>query len=300
MRASNRGIVPALATAMILAAGLGTRLRPLTEELPKALLPLGDRPVLAHVVEALQRAGIEGAVLNAHHLAPHLLEFTERCPFLLEVVVESEIRGTAGGVAGARHLLGAGPVLVVNADHVFEFPASELLQAAAGAGFSMAVRPRPCGEGRVGLGRDGQVVRLRDERFGEEVLGGDYLSVCALGPEALRDLPELGCLVGDFALPRLRRGGRIDSVTVSAEVLSIGDSLGDYLAANERWLAGRPSYVADGVRVPSAVALESTVLGSGAEVSGAGTLSRCVVWPGARVRAPLAGAVVTSRVQVVV
>ncbi len=285
---------------MILAAGLGTRLSPLTEELPKALLPLGDRPVLGHVVSALERAGIEAALVNAHHLAANLLEFVEGCPFLLEALVEPEIRGTAGGVAGARELLGPGPALVVNADHVFDFPASELLEAARRAGFSMAVRHRPPGEGRVGLGRDGKVVRLRRERFGEEELGADYLSACALDEIALGELPERGCLVEDFALPRLRRGEPIDSVAVSSEVLSIGDSLADYLDANQRWLAHRPNYVADGVHVPSGVVLDRSILGSAATVSGSGALSRCVVWPGARALAPLADAVITSRGQVVV
>jgi mannose-1-phosphate guanylyltransferase len=184
---------------------------------------------------------------------------------------------------------------VVNADHVFDFPVGELGARAGEAGFCMAVRPRPRGEGRVGLGGDGRVVRLRGECFGEEVLGADYLSVSALGPAALEALPEQGCLVGDFALPRLRRGDRIESVAVSGEVLSIGDSLADYLQANQRWLAGRPCHVGDGARVAPGVRLQGSVIGAGAEVSGDGSLAGCVVWPGARARAPLAGAVVTGR-----
>ncbi len=55
--------------AMILAAGLGTRLRPLTDELPKPLVPVGDRPALAHVAARLAAAGIREAVINVHHLA---------------------------------------------------------------------------------------------------------------------------------------------------------------------------------------------------------------------------------------
>src|SRR6185436_8154888 len=78
-------IVRKMARAMILAAGLGTRLLPLSHELPKPLMPLGDRPVLAQVVAALERAGVEAGVVNAHHLPEFLFGFAESCPFLLKV-----------------------------------------------------------------------------------------------------------------------------------------------------------------------------------------------------------------------
>ena len=61
--------------AMVLAAGLGTRLRPLTDLLPKPLVPIGDRPMLAHVVRRLRDAGCERIVVNAHHHADAIAEF---------------------------------------------------------------------------------------------------------------------------------------------------------------------------------------------------------------------------------
>jgi mannose-1-phosphate guanylyltransferase len=286
---------------MILAAGLGTRLRPLTNELPKPLLPLGDRPVLAHVVAALQRAGLEGAVVNSHHLPELLSAFTATCPFILHTVHEPEIRGTAGGVAGARPFLGEGPLIVSNADLVSEPPVTALLEGARRSGFAMALAARPRGEGRVGLGADGRVVRLRDRSFGEEACGADYLSVAGLAADVVRALPERGCLVADVALPRLARGEPIEGVLVEGPWLSIGDGLGDYLEANQRWLAGagRASFVAASARVGEGVALERSIVGEAAEVSGSGTVEGSVIWPGARAVAPLAGAVVTARGQVV-
>jgi MurNAc alpha-1-phosphate uridylyltransferase len=59
---------PPVIRAMILCAGLGERLRPLTDELPKPLLPVGDRPVLAHITRELRRAGHEAGVVNTHSL----------------------------------------------------------------------------------------------------------------------------------------------------------------------------------------------------------------------------------------
>ncbi len=94
---------------MILAAGLGTRLRPLTDLLPKPLVPVGDRPAVAHVAERLAAAGIREVVLNTHHLAgAFTAEILAGLPIALRVVHEREILGTAGGVANASALLGDG------------------------------------------------------------------------------------------------------------------------------------------------------------------------------------------------
>ena len=83
-------------------------LRPLTAELPKPLVPVGDRPAVAHVAACLAAAGVREAVLNIHHLAA---EFTaERLaalPLALRVIHEPEILGTAGGLANAAALLGS-------------------------------------------------------------------------------------------------------------------------------------------------------------------------------------------------
>src|ERR1700722_5417639 len=102
---------------MILAAGLGTRLRPLTDELPKPLLPVGDVPAVAQVAAVLRDAGFREAVINVHHLAaafpPAILA---AMPLVLRVSLEPEVLGTAGGVANAGALLGDGDVVVWNGD----------------------------------------------------------------------------------------------------------------------------------------------------------------------------------------
>src|SRR5215475_3749531 len=99
--------------AMILAAGLGTRLRPLTDELPKPLVPVGDRPAVAHVAARLAAAGVCEAVLNTHHLASAFTpERLAGLPIAVHPIHEPEILGTAGAVANAAALLGEGPVVV--------------------------------------------------------------------------------------------------------------------------------------------------------------------------------------------
>ncbi len=291
-----------MASAMVLCAGLGTRLRPLTDELPKPLVPVGDRPLLAHVAGRLRAAGFSKAVVNTHHLPEAFASHLAEIPLDLHLVHEPVIRGTAGGVAGARALLGPGPVLVHNGDIIGAPPIGALL-AAAGEGMCLAVAPRPAGQGSVGLAADASVVRLRGEVFGQEVAGGDYVGVAAVGRRCLSELPDQGCLIGDWALPELRRGGRLTAVAASSEWTDAGD-LASYVAANLSWLEQHSgpapaSWVDPSARVDPDITVGQSVVGRGARVTGSGRLSQCVVWPGAVARAPLSNAVVTPAGRVV-
>src|SRR5262249_9883692 len=96
-----------MTAALVLSAGFGTRLRPLTDELPKPLMPVGDRPMLAHVVEALARGGVSDVVVNTHHRAEDFASPIARFGLGLQVIHEPEILGTAGGLANAAGALGA-------------------------------------------------------------------------------------------------------------------------------------------------------------------------------------------------
>lgn len=288
--------------AMILAAGLGTRLRPLTLELPKPLVWLGDQPIVAHIARRLSAAGIEQAALNTHHLAeaftPSILK---QLPLAITVLHEREILGTAGGVANAAEVLGGGDVVVWNGDILLELDCNALLSAHRDGDLpaTLAIAPRSIGEGTVGLDSSGRVVRLRGERFGDEVRGGDFIGVQVIAGALRRDLPSQGCLVGDVYLPLLRRGGRIASHEVSAPWDDIG-TISAYLAANARWLArvhpGAGAFVGEGASISREVEVIGSVIGAGAVIEGQGALRGCVVWPGARlsVRAPLESAVVTT------
>jgi N-acetyl-alpha-D-muramate 1-phosphate uridylyltransferase len=92
---------------MILAAGYGTRLAPLTDTLPKALVPVAGRPMILHAVDALRRAGCTELIVNAHHHAGRIEDYFSRHDTGLPVVVlgEREILGTGGGVINAAPLL---------------------------------------------------------------------------------------------------------------------------------------------------------------------------------------------------
>lgn len=119
--------------AMILAAGRGERMRPLTDHAPKALLRIGDKPLILMIIYALQRAGIRDLVINLAHLGEQIATFLGNGAALgVQIVYSRETTAleTAGGIAWAMPLLGDAPFIAVNADVYSDYDFS-VLQAAA-------------------------------------------------------------------------------------------------------------------------------------------------------------------------
>lgn len=108
---------------MVLAAGQGERMRPLTLTIPKPLVPLAGQPLIDHVLDRLARAGVETAVVNVHHLAEPLeAHLRGRAGQRPEIVISDErdrLLDTGGGAKKALPLLGAGPFFIHNSDSVW-------------------------------------------------------------------------------------------------------------------------------------------------------------------------------------
>ncbi len=143
------------ATAFILAAGLGTRLRPLTDHTPKPLLPVGGRPLLDHVLDHARAHGHERVVVNAHWLAPQIEAWARHRPGVT-VSVEPGILGTGGGLKNAADLL-AERFVVLNGDILCDVDLTALLGVDAPA--VMAVRPREGRHTPIAV-RDGRVTGI--------------------------------------------------------------------------------------------------------------------------------------------
>ncbi len=109
-------------TAMVLAAGLGSRLRPLTDTMPKPLINVGGKPAILRTLDMLAAAGITHVVINTHHFA-HMLETAVRAGaprgMTIHFSFEDEPLETGGGLKKALPLLGDDPILVVNSDAVW-------------------------------------------------------------------------------------------------------------------------------------------------------------------------------------
>ena len=109
-------------TAMVLAAGLGKRMRPLTATRPKPLIEVAGRPLLDHLLERLKAAGVEKVVVNVHYLASAVEAHLAMTSFGLEVVISDEralLLETGGGMVRAAPLIDADPFLVVNSDNLW-------------------------------------------------------------------------------------------------------------------------------------------------------------------------------------
>jgi len=134
--------------AMILAAGLGTRMRPLTEHCPKPLLPLLLQPMLDHILAQLHRYGVRDVIINLHHQAEQLAQWLgdgSRWDVRLVRSFEPEILGTAGALKRVEPLLRDAPFLVLNADVLMDVDLHALRDwhCQRRALLTMVVRPDP-------------------------------------------------------------------------------------------------------------------------------------------------------------
>ena len=117
--------------AMVLAAGLGTRLRPLTYEIPKPMVPVLDRPVMAHIVDLCRGQGFDQLIANLHYFPDTIRDYFGDT---LEYRYEEELLGTAGGVRNVRDFFGDDLVVVVSGDALTDIDLNKLVERHKSAG----------------------------------------------------------------------------------------------------------------------------------------------------------------------
>lgn len=184
--------------AMILAAGRGTRLGELGRTVPKVLVDVGGEPLLARQVRYLKDGGAERIVINAHHLADQVENFVAEHPQAadIEVVVEPELLGTAGGVRNALPLLGEEAFVVLYGDVIVDEPIGALSEthrrARASATLTLYRTTDVEGKGTVEITPAGTVSTFH-EKAASQVDGG-YAYVNAglyvIEPSLVQDLPS--------------------------------------------------------------------------------------------------------------
>jgi mannose-1-phosphate guanylyltransferase len=141
--------------ALLLAAGLGTRLRPLTDEIPKCLVPIQGKPLLAYWLDLLLPNGVQHARINTHYLAPQVRKFRDASPWRgrTSLVHEPVLLGTGGTILANRAFFGSEAFMVVHADNLSRFAVDGFLRAhaerARGAAMTMMTfetdSPQSCG-----------------------------------------------------------------------------------------------------------------------------------------------------------
>ncbi|MHC1724718.1 MAG: sugar phosphate nucleotidyltransferase [Syntrophobacteraceae bacterium] len=183
--------------AMILSAGLGTRLLPLTLVRPKVLVPLRGIPILDFWVDRFHSCGFEAALLNAFHLSGKLGEAVEigKWPIPLKVLNEPVLLGTGGGIKGALEFCGDEPLAVINGDIICNLPLDAFYDqhVRSGAEVSLVLHDWPefnnvavDQDGAVlGFGKDAEVICRNDPGIRKLAFTGIHF----INPSALRDLP---------------------------------------------------------------------------------------------------------------
>jgi NDP-sugar pyrophosphorylase family protein len=188
-------------TAMILAAGFGTRLRPLTHERPKALLSVGGRPMIEYPLRMLAAAGIGHVVVNVHHLGeqiPAALGDGSRFGVRLDYSREDPILDTGGALAHARPLLGNGPFFLVNCDALLDVDLRALWETHErhGALATLVVRRHPAAAryGAIDLDAEGRIRRFleRPETVAEPLERRMFCGLHVISPTIFDWMPAGG------------------------------------------------------------------------------------------------------------
>jgi mannose-1-phosphate guanylyltransferase len=157
--------------AMVLAAGLGTRLRPLTYEITKPMVPVLDRPVMEHIVELLGRHGFNEVVANLHYFPDSIREyFGER----LQYRFEDELLGTAGGVRGCADFFGDEPFLVISGDALTDIDLTRFVERHRSTGGVATLAVKKVADtseyGVVLHDKDGRITGFQEKPAPEEAL----------------------------------------------------------------------------------------------------------------------------------
>jgi mannose-1-phosphate guanylyltransferase len=309
--------------AMVLAAGLGTRLRPLTHEIPKPLVPVVNRPIMEHILELLANRGLTEIVANLHWYADTIRNrFGDGSDLGVAITYsyEEELLGTAGGVRNVREFFGDEPFVVLAADALTDIDLDALIRTHRDNGWMATLAVKPVKD----TTEYGVIVTADDnsvEGFQEKPEPSDALSdlancmIYVLEPEIFDHFPDKREV--DFALdvfPALLEAGVPFGVHPIDEYWNDVGSLPEYLQGNLDVLTGAiklepagdvidsdaaerlgagvevegPVLLGDGVEVGEGAELEGPlVIGSGARIGAGARLRESVLLPGTEV--PAAG-----------
>lgn len=287
--------------AMILAAGLGTRLQPYSLLRPKPLFPVLDRQLLLLTIARLRQAGAGAIVINTHHLGKqiHSLLAGERGIILQP---EEEILGTGGGLRRALKHFDKQPVLVANSDiyHNIDLAEAYRCHLLSGCAATMVVHDCPrfndvavaAASRIIGFGGSADPAEKHGDRLA-------FTGIHVINPEILQQiLPDRFSCILDCYRALLKQGGAINAHVVDRRFWTDIGSPDDYLGLHQGLLTGHapacpelapavaagPFFVAAGALIGRGVKYHDWVsIGAGAVVGDGASLSRVVVWDGAKI-----------------
>jgi mannose-1-phosphate guanylyltransferase len=233
--------------AVVLVGGKGTRLRPITYDVPKALVPLRNKPFMGYMVDFLRAGGIDGAVLSLGYLPDPIQEYIagrdDLDGFSVDYAVEDRPLGTAGGIKNAQSFLDGGPFVVVNGDVLSGLCLREVIEvhrsSDALATITLTSVEDPTAYGLVEVDHDMLVRRFLEKPAYDEVTTNLVnAGIYVLEPEVLEMIPEgREVSIEREIFPELQAAGRLRAHVSSSYWRDIGTPR-SYLAASHDVLSG--------------------------------------------------------------
>jgi mannose-1-phosphate guanylyltransferase len=290
--------------ALVLAAGLGTRLRPLTDSAPKPLLPVIGLPILGHTLQQLAAAGCEAAAINLHHRGGQIRErFGDSFAGMpLVYSEEPELLGTLGALHPLKSFLsGADMVILVNGDSLCRWPVKKLVRryqtdqekGAQATLLLTATAPVAQFGGGVGIDRAGRILSFRpaDEPIqGEIVRRHVFAGAHVLNPRLLdRVGPGPSDIVRDLYMQMLRNGETLTSLVTTRPWHDLGtpqrflDASIDWARAGWPERLWRRAWVSPEAVIEPGATVRRAAVEAGAKVGEGAQVERSVLMPGSRV-----------------
>lgn len=220
--------------AIVLAAGLGSRLRPLTQRIPKPALPVGGVPILLYNLFLLKEHGIRNITVNLHHLPHHLYGILSKAKALgirLQFSREKSILGTAGGIAQALRKMKNETTFVLNGDIISDLDLETMFRGhrekRALATLACVGKNRAAVKSFVEYDREGKIFRIAGGPAGKTppLTQGIFTGAHLLEPMLLKDYPKnsYGCIVRQVYQPALKAGLVLGAYRHRGEWWDLGD-----------------------------------------------------------------------------
>jgi NDP-sugar pyrophosphorylase family protein len=297
-----------ITTAFVLGAGLGTRFRPVTDSVPKPLVPVFHKPLITFALDHLISVGIKSFVINTHRLAEYFSELFgagEYAGVPVRLTHEAELLETGGGIKNAELLLAGGPFVSYSGDILADVDLQLLIDEHSRRGNDVTLAVRRTGLAAAIAVRDGRVIDIAN-RYGTPGQF-DFANIAVWNPPIFARLPPRKKIsfipvITDW----IANGGKIGAAELAGGKWFNVGSAADYLQAHRNILdqGWRPAFLRDAnwpqqihstarvapgarilgcsavgpnCRVGEGVTLEDTILWAGAQIASRSHLSRCIV-----------------------
>lgn len=280
--------------AVILAAGLGTRMRPLTDKIAKPALPVLNEPLIVRTLRELKRAGVSEVMINLHHRPESIRAAIPEGDLGMKIRYsrETAILGTGGALRKVRSWVGRNPFFVVNGDVIFDFDLKAMVarhrRTAALATLALKNNPAPGRYKPVVTDQTGRILSIRGLPKARKGTVSLFASVHIIEPAILDRLsPGVSDTVGDLYIPLLREGAHLQGVRQAGVWHDLGSPAG-YLKAQTRLLADRRKrrsvLIDPSVRLGRGARVTRSVVGAGCVIESAARIVGSVLWDGALVK----------------